>query len=413
MKSLLILTLIILGVGASSASDFKVNLKQKKKTSTQREIASEIKKTEKKSKKKIAKKTKKSNRGIASVDKAGINEQITALEARPKKTKKDYIAIADLYLQLKNYKKAVENLKHANKPQSIEVLDKLSRVYAEMGDTNEEIRAIELVRVEGKASPSQLTRLGMSYAKQNKIEEAVKCFRESIQKAPKYEKAYEGLFEVYKELKNFYDARLVIIEVMEKFGDLKFWLNEFCRIEVEQHYYDNAKQVCQKAISKDPKNPDNHVYLALAFNNTENEEQGRKILFSASKQFKKSEVTQWNAGQMSCAIKNWEQAAEQFKLCIKADKESGRCHLNLGKSYFELKKYEESLVSLMKACPYIKGVEVEIRRFSYDLDKINQPKLAKKYLNSTDKCTSEWFSYAKKNKTAQSYSRGADKCFPQ
>ena len=360
-----------------------------------------------KKKKKIA--SKKKSRSIASVK--NVEEEIASLEAQPKKNQKNYFELADLYLKQKKYDKAIESLKLANKPQSLEALDKLSKVYNEKGDTEEEIRALELVRVEGRASPNQLTRLGLAYVKLKKTESAIAAFRESISKAPKYEKAYAGLFEMYKSLNNFYDARLIIIEVMEKFGDLKYWLNEFCKIEIEQNYFENAKQICQKAISKDPKNPDNHVYLALSYQNTENPDQARKILLKAASQFKKSEVTQWNAGQMSCSIKNWEQAADQFKQCTKVDPESGRCFLGLGKTQYELKKYEEALDSMMKACPFIKGVDVEIRRLSYDLEKVNEKAVAKKYMSSTDKCTSSWFSYTKKNKSTQSYKRNLDKCF--
>jgi tetratricopeptide (TPR) repeat protein len=349
----------------------------------------------------------------AQAGRAGIKEQIVALEARPKKTKKDCVVISDLYFKLKDYSKALSYLKIANKPQSIDVLDHIAKVYNAMKDDAEEARALELIKVEGKASPSQLTRLGYAYSRMKKTEEALTNFRESINKAPKYENAYQGIFEIYKELKNFYDARLIIIEVLEKFGGKKYWLNEFCRIEIEQNYYDSAKEACQKAIAKDSKNPDNHVYLALAYHHTENEEQARKIIFKAAKQFKKSEVTQWNAGQMSCGIKNWEQGISQFKLCTKIDSDSGRCHLDLGKSLYELKKYDDALASLMKACPYIKGVDVEIRRLSYALEKLNLPKVAKKYNSSTDKCSSEWFNYTKKNKNAQSYTRNTDMCFTE
>lgn len=425
MRIAIVVTLLFFmlpNISYSSALDFKVSLREKKKTS----------------KKKVAKKSTK-GRSIASVNESGINEQITALEARPKKTKKDYMAIADLYLKLKNYPKAIENLKRANKPQAVEVLDQLARVYAQMGDKKEEMRALELIKADGKASPSHLTKLGNGYAEMRKEIKAkhpnvavistepnapkpedpsskyaimaIDSYRESINKAPKYEKAYTGLYELYKDMNNYYDARLIIIEAIEKTGEKKYWLNEFCKIEGAQNYHDNAKQVCQKAISKDPKNPDNHVYLALAYKQTENEDQARKILLSAAKQFKKSEVTQWNAGQMSCAIKNWEQSSDLFKQCVKVDASSGRCHLGLGKSYFELKKYDEALNSLLKACPYIKGIDVEIRRFSYDLEKMNLKKPAQKYMSATEKCSNEWFKYVKKNKVDQPYTRNTDRCF--
>ncbi len=409
MKKFLIYILLI-AIASSAQAEFKVATKKKSKIKsfTQNEIDKAIAQS-KKPKKKITKKKK--TRGIASVDKVGVNEQIAALEARPEKTKKDYIAIAELYVKLKNYNKAIATLKLANKPQAIEVLDFLSRIYNTIGDTQEEIRALELIKIDGKATPGQYTRLGDAYRKIGKVVEAIPVYRESIFKAPKYEKAYQGLFEVYLGQKNFYDARLVIIEVMEKFGDKKYWLNEFCKIEVDQNYHDNAKQVCQKAIMKDPKNADNHVNLAVAFKNTENEDQARKILFKAAKQFKKSEITQWNAGQMSCAIKNWEQASEQFKACIKSDANSGRCYLGWGKAQFELKKYDKALEYLNKSCPYIKGADVEIRRLSYELDKIKDTKNSKKYISATDNCSTDWFNYAKKNKEAQVYKINMDRCF--
>ena len=65
----------------------------------------------------------------------------------------------------------------------------------------------------------------------------------------------------------------------------------------------------------------------------------------------------------------------------------------------------------MKACPYIKGIEVEIRRLSYELEKNKNEKMAKKYMHSTDKCNSAWFNYVKKNKEDQPYVRNQDQCF--
>ncbi len=354
---------------------------------------------------------KRPTRRVASVNRDGITQQITALEARPKKTKKDYIAIAELYTKLKNYKKAVENLRKANKPQSIEVLDHLSRVYALAGDRKEEIRALELIRVDNRASASQLTRLGDAYLKESKIEDAATAYRDSIKKTPKYEPAYQGLFNLFRKEKNFYDARLVIIEVLEKFGDKPFWLNEFCRIEIEQKYYGNAKEICKRAINKDNKNPDNHVYLGLALKHTGDETQARRILLNAAKNYKNSEVAQWNGGQASCSIKNWEQGRTLFSQCIKVQANSGRCYLGLAKTEFELKSYDKALDALLKACPYIRGVDVEIRRFSYALDERKEPKIAKKYLSVTERCSTTWFKSAKSGEQTQAYARNLDSCY--
>ncbi len=430
-----------------AARDFKVELRTAKKQKSKKQTAKK-QSTKKPSKKTAQKKSKKTNkvtkskkstqRGIASVSSKSPAEKIAILEAKAKKSKQDYIEIADFYTKKKHHKKAIENLKLANKPQTVDVLDKLSRAYDLAGDKAEATRALELIRVEGKASPGQLVRLGNYYSETRKEIKsknpvvlissdpkepppedpsskyallAVDVYRESISKAPKYDKAYDGLYKLYIDMKNNYDARLIVIEALDKLREPKYWLNISCRLEVEQNYYDNAKKICQKAILKDSQNPDNHVYLALAFKNTDNPDQARKILTSAAKRYKKSEVTQWNAGQMNCSIRNWELATEQFKQCVKANPESGRCHLNLGKTLFELKKYNDSLESLMKACPYIKGVEVELRRFSYDLEKIGDKKTATQFQKYIDKCSTQWFEFAKKHKEVQTYSRNTDKCF--
>lgn len=442
MRVVIAVTILFFGIELFAARDFKVELRatkenQKKSASRPHNKSKKISGKKSTKKTKVVKNKKTPKRGIASVSEVN---KIEILEKKSKKTKRDYVEIAEYYTRIKNYPKAIENLKLANKPQGVDILDKLARVYELAGDKEESTRALELIRVEGKASPGHLTRLGNSYAETRKkikeknpvivistdekgnqttsddpsnkyAQQAIDAYRESINKAPRYGKAYEGLYKLYVDMNNHYDARLVILEALEKLGEPQYWLSESCKVEIEQNYYDNAKKVCQKAISKDAKNPDNHVYLALAYKNTENAEQARKIIFNAAKRFKKSEVTQWSAGQMSCSIRNWEQANEQFQQCVKADSESGRCHIGLGKTYFELKKYDQALISLMKACPYIKGVEIEIRRFSYDLEKMGLKKEVTQYQKAIDKCSNDWFEYAKKKKATQEYSRNTDKCF--
>src|SRR5690606_7726598 len=126
-------------------------------------------------------------------------------------------------------------------------------------------------------------------------------------------------------------------------------------------------------------------------------EQARKILFKAAKQFPQSELTQWHAGLMSSNIQNWELSNKHFSQCVKADKKSARCYHELGKVQFELKQYEQALTNLKKECAEVKDIDVEIRKYSYELNKIKKSKIAQQYEREVDRCKSQWFSSARKS----------------
>lgn len=296
----------------------------------------------------------------------------------------------------KEYDNAVRVLKNANEPQSMEVLDELAKILHLKKDYLEEIRALEIIKADGNISASQLVRLGDAYMNINKKDQVVENYRAAIKKAPKYQKAYQGLYEFYLNEKNYYDAKSMIGEIINRFGVKKYWQNQLCRMELEQQFFDTAKDVCQQAIIKDPKKAENHVYLALAFKGSGADDQARKIIFKAAQQFPKSEMTQWNAGLLSSSIQNWELSEKHYSQCIKADRKSLRCFYELGKVQFHLGKYDVALKNLKKGCSYIKDVDVEIRKFSYELEKMKKTNTAREYEKEVDSCKSIWFGSAKK-----------------
>ncbi len=325
-----------------------------------------------------------------------VQARIKAIDSKEKKAPQDYLDLARNYLLLKDYDRALQSARTANSPQNKAALDYIAKISHEKGDHLEEVRALEILKLEDRPSPAFYGRLAEAYDEIGKKEEVIKYYRLSISEAPKYEKSYEGLYHYFLKKENFYDARLILIETIEKFGSKPKWLNEYCRMEIEQKYFDNAKNICQQAILASPKHAENHVYLALAFKYTEAEDQARKILFTAAKRFKKSEVTQREAGMMSQKINNYELSETHFGNCVKANPKAGDCFLELAKAQFNLKKYEDALNSFIKSCPFIKESELEIRKHAYELEKAKQTKLYQKYMDQTDKCQSLWFNQAKK-----------------
>ncbi len=281
---------------------------------------------------------------------------------------------------------------------SVKELDKRAIQMHQKKDFAEEARALELIRIQKKASPNQLTRLGIAYGEMKKKTEAIEAFKEVLQTAPKYEKAYRALYDFYVKINDVQEYRHIVMEALDKLGPKKEWMNDFCRIEYEQKYYEDAKNICQQAIEKDPKKPENHMYLALSFKLTNNEEQARKMMFKAAEQFQHSEIVQKNAGQFAEEIKNWELAQKYYSQCVRTNKESGACYLQWAKALFQLKEYDKSLKAYLKACPYERGVNVEIRRSSYELEKSKHLKEAAQYSKKIDKCDLLWFENSKKLK---------------
>ncbi len=330
------------------------------------------------------------------VTSAQVKQRIKNIDAKSKKAPQDFLDLAKNYLLIKDYESAIKNARLGNDPQSVDGLELIAKISHEKQDHLEEVRALEIIKTMGKQPPGFFVRLGEAYAEINKTEEVIKNFRQAISEAPKYEKAYEALYQFYLGKKNTYDARLILLEIIEKFGEKSKWLNEMCKIEIKEKYFDSAKNICQSALVKSPDVAENHVNLALAFKYTEAEDQARKILYSAAKQFKKSEQTQREAGLLSQNAKNYELSESHFGQCGIINPKAGDCFLELAKAQFQLKKYDQSLQSFLNACPYVKEAELEMRRHAYNLDKLGQPKLYKKYMDQTEKCQSLWFSEAKK-----------------
>lgn len=330
------------------------------------------------------------------VTSAEVKQRIKNIDSKSKKAPQDYFDLARNYLLIKDYESAIKHARQGNTPQSVEGLELIAKISHEKQDHLEEVRALEIIKTMGKQPPGFFVRLGNAYSEINKTDEVIKNFRQALADAPKYEKAYEALYQFYLSKKNTYDARLILLEIIEKFGEKPKWLNEMCKMEIREKYFDSAKNVCQSALVTSPNVAENHVNLALAFKFTEAEDQARKILYAAAKQFKDSESTQREAGVLSQLAKNYELSETHFGQCGKINSKAGDCFLELAKAQFQLKKYEPALQSFLKACPHIKEAELEMRRHAYDLDKQGQPKLYKKYMDQTEKCQSLWFSEAKK-----------------
>ncbi|MBC7370911.1 MAG: hypothetical protein H7326_05055, partial [Bdellovibrionaceae bacterium] len=104
--------------------------------------------------------------------------------------------------------------------------------------------------------------LGTAQFMNKKNSEALESLKTSLEINPKYQPAYEKLAQMYVEKKNTYELRIVYQDMMDKIGRKPEFLNKLCELNTVIDYQeDQALLYCKDAISKDPKNADNYVYL--------------------------------------------------------------------------------------------------------------------------------------------------------
>lgn len=292
-----------------------------------------------------------------------------------------------VYYKHKSWDKALEYFKKANNPTNPEALEWISKACEQKKDYLEQIRALEILIHEKPNIPKYYTQLGTAYLNSEKIPKAIENYKEAIKRAPKYEKAYVELLEVYKKQKNYYEAAILLNDVMNVFGKTERWLSKLCEIKTLQSFYDDAKLICQDAVSRLPRVAENHVYLALAYKNSGAAPQAEKIMLSAGRQFKKSELAQFYAGQFSDESKNWEQSIIFYGQGAKVDPKSTRCHLGLAQALYEINEYAKSLAAFSKACALDNNVDNEIRKYAGLLRMKNKNDWYSKFKIQADRCS--------------------------
>lgn len=320
----------------------------------------------------------------------GSGAQIRSLETLLKKKPNDRflnLKLGDIYFKSKNYDKALSFYKIANKTTNVQALEGIANCLTEKKDYLELIRALEILKQENPNIPKYIVRLADAYIIQGDTNKAIENYRAAIKIAPKYSNAYDGLIGLHESQKNYYEAAIVVKDAISAMGDPKvLYASRLCKYKFLENYYEDAKIVCQDATARSNQIADNHIYLGLSHRNTGNEEQARKIILSAAKKFKRSELAQFYGGQISDESRNWEQSITFYRQGTRVDSSSSRCFLGLAKAQYELKKYEASWAAFMKACELDNTVDNEMKKYAGFLRSKNENAWYTKMKNDVDKC---------------------------
>ncbi len=316
--------------------------------------------------------------------------QIKSLEALAQKRPHDKfinLKLADIYYKKKNWDKALAYYKIANTNLNVAALEGIVKCLDKKKDYLELVRALEILKQEKPMVPKYSAQLADAYVKQGSLDKAIENYKNAIKLAPKFDHPYEGLLQLHEKNKNFYEAAIVAKDAIRTMGDPKnIFISKLCKYKYSENYYEDSKIICQDAIARAPKIPDNHVYLGLSYKYTGNENQARKIIISSGKKFKQSEFAQFYAGQASDESRNWEQAVIFYRQGTISDPNQARCFLGLAKAHYELRQYQPSIEAFVKACELDNSVDNEMKRISGLLRAKNENAWYAKFRSQADRC---------------------------
>ena len=202
------------------------------------------------------------------------------------------------------------------------------------------------------------------------------------------EMAREKIFELLKQIQSrdpenvkVYDLWLEMLEkhivnyanearrVFEDMAANKIKLrkrhySKLCKYNSLASFIVEAKEICEEAVHRDPKNPSNYIYLGQAHIDTGEKEEGQRILASVGRKFSQSEEALWVTANAYYENKNVTSAYTYYLKASRHKESKPRDFLGLAKTAFELKKYDVSLKAFSEHCQRSNFLHQEFRRAS-------------------------------------------------
>lgn len=291
------------------------------------------------------------------------------------------------YFQKKKYAEAVEILTPVQEGLDKQGIQLLSKSYHNQKNYLNEIRVLEQWLSRHQKDYTGIKDLGDAYLAMGNRIEAAKTYQLAIEVNKKYEPAYEALIRVNEDEGNSAENLSLVQDMLKIFGGKKLYFHRLCEYHYTDGFLKEARGYCQKAVDSDPKYADSHVILGLTYREEQNPLRYQKVLASAAKQFPKSELAQYMAGQMSEDLKDIVSALKYYLQATKADSESVRSWLRLAVVGISAKNYEQSLNAFMKACDLDRSKALEPFRTAVSTLRaqgVNQ--WNKKFDDSVQKC---------------------------
>jgi tetratricopeptide (TPR) repeat protein len=250
----------------------------------------------------------------------------------------------------------------------------------------ESIRAGNLMVSKDEKDEEALTFIGLSHLRRKKDREAKEFFRKASEINPVYTPALDGLVEIYEKNNNFYELRLIYLDLIKKVGEKSEYLKRLCDIDTKDGVNDLAIEYCKKAVNSDPKIPENHVNLGLVYKNMGELEKAKNLLKQAANKFPKSDLAQLQYALLLEEQKNYIEAYKFFNLCNKANAYVERCWVGFTSTSYQLLKFADAHAGLKKACTFNRKHSIIGRKAAVQARNAKQAEWARKLETLSDIC---------------------------
>lgn len=310
------------------------------------------------------------------------------------------LQLANTYLGEKRYDHVISLLN----PYTDQLTDQgflaLANAYSSKKDYANEVRALNLLAQKHDDNYQWHMLLGQAYLKQASTQntttqldkkkelntQAIQQFRRTLKLAPKYKPAYNILLTTLLATKMHNEAREVISEGINKWGERPELFSELCRLDSNDGFLDQAVKNCRKAMKLAPNYPDNYVFLVQALSYENEDQQAENDIVSAARHFPKSEFVQWAAGTIFLKKKNYAVSGRYFSAALAADSHSGRAQFGLAQSLFESGDEKGSFEHFMKACAADPTTVETFLEAGGRLKQKGNYQLGEKFVNSANTC---------------------------
>jgi tetratricopeptide (TPR) repeat protein len=273
------------------------------------------------------------------------------------------VKLAEVHLNEGQFAKAAELLDPYTDQLPGSGFRALAFAYSSLKKYDDEVRVLSIIAKKEEDIHEWHMLLGQAYIKQSSINvngdqekyqrlltQGIKELRQTLKLQPKYKPAFDLLLKTFIAQKANNEARELLTEGINSFGERPELFRELCRIDSNDGFLVQAVTNCSKSISISPNYPDHYVFLIQALSDQKEDLKAERQAVSAAKRFPKAEFVQWAAGMHFLRKKNYPVAARYFQTAVNIDPASGRAQFGLAQALFEAGKEKEALDHFVKAC---------------------------------------------------------------
>jgi len=196
----------------------------------------------------------------------------------------------------------------------------------------------------------QLYQQANTYIAENKLEEAIACYRKSIALVPTLGDAYQKWGNLLVKTGQL-EAAIATYQQAIKLSPEDSWsYNSLGGIFIKLERWEEAVPVCQQAVRLDPNSFWDYNNLGLALTKLERWEEAIEAYEKAAEINSSFFWTYNNWGDALMVLERWEEAVPVYRKAIEIDPNFVWANTNLGDALRHLKRWKEAVPVYQKSC---------------------------------------------------------------